>query len=178
VCHEVAAWYAWPSGISVIELAAELTRRHCGPGTSAKVVHQMTVASRRAGGHMSRRQALGYISAEKDRLRQVVVLMEKNLSPPLEIAVIARLVGSSTRQLERAFVAETGLSPSGFYRTLRLKYGRWLLTTSDTPVSEIALECGFSDASHFIRHFQAQFGMPPGRLRLVLAKGSKAAAEA
>jgi len=155
-------------GISIIELAAELTRRHCGPGTSAKVIHQMTVAPRKSSGHMARRQALGYITTEKDKLRQVVLLMEKNLSPPLEIAVIARLVGSSPRQLERAFLAETGLSPSDYYRTLRLKYGRWLLTTSDTRINEIAFECGFADASHFIRHFQAQFGMAPGRLRRAL----------
>jgi transcriptional regulator GlxA family with amidase domain len=161
-------------GISIIELAAELTRRHCGPGTSAKVIHQMTVAPRRATGHIARRQALGYITTEKDKLRQVVLLMEKNLSPPLEIAVIARLAGSSTRQIERAFLAETGLTPSDYYRTLRLKYARWLLTTSDTPVNEIAFECGFADASHFIRHFRAQFGMAPGRLRQALDTGAKA----
>ncbi|WP_431121756.1 GlxA family transcriptional regulator [Variovorax paradoxus] len=160
-------------GISIIELAAELTRRHCGPGTSAKVIHQMTVAPRKSTGHMARRQALGYISTEKDVLRQVILLMEKNLSPPLEIAVIARLVGSSARQLERSFLAETGFSPSAYYRTLRLKYGRWLLTTSDTSINEIAFECGFADASHFIRHFQAQFGMAPGRLRQALAADAK-----
>jgi transcriptional regulator GlxA family with amidase domain len=161
-------------GISVIELAAELTRRHCGPGTSAKVIHQMTVSTQRSGSHIQRRQALGYITTDKDKLRQVVVLMEKNLSPPLEIAVIARLVASSTRQLERAFLAETGFSPSEYYRTLRLTYGRWLLTTSDASVNEIAFECGFADASHFIRHFQAQFGMAPGRLRMALDKGASA----
>jgi transcriptional regulator GlxA family with amidase domain len=161
-------------GISIIELAAELTRRHCGPGTSAKVIHQMTVAPRRARGHMARRQALGYITTEKDQLRQVVLLMEKNLSPPLEIAVLARLVGSSTRQIERAFLAETSLTPSEYYRTLRLKYARWLLTTSDTPVHDIAFECGFADSSHFIRHFRAQYGMAPGRLRQALDKDAKA----
>ena len=159
-------------GISIIELAAELTRRHCGPGTSAKVIHQMTVAPRKAVGHMARRQALGYITTEKDKLRQVVLLMEKNISPPLEIAVIARLVGASPRQLERAFLAETGLSPSDYYRTLRLKYARWMLTTSDVSINEIAFECGFADASHFIRHFQAQFGMAPGRLRRALQAGA------
>lgn len=158
-------------GISVIELAAELTRRHCGPGTSAKVIHQMTVSTQRAGGHRERRQALGYLTTDKDKLRKVAVLMEKNLSPPLEIGVIARLVGSTPRQLERVFLAETGFSPSDYYRTMRLNYGRWLLTTSDTSVRDIAFECGFADASHFIRHFQAQFGMPPGRLRKALSGG-------
>jgi transcriptional regulator GlxA family with amidase domain len=164
-------------GISIIELAAELTRRHCGPGTSAKVIHQMTVAPARGSGHIARRQALGYLTTEKDTLRKAVLLMEKNLSPPLEIAVIARLVGSSTRQLERAFATETGFSPSDFYRTLRLKYGRWLLTSSDAPIGEIAYECGFADASHFIRHFKAQFGMAPGRLRDALERAQPAPAQ-
>ena len=127
-----------------------------------------------AHGIALRWEALGYLTAEKDSLRQAVLLMEKNLSPPLEIAVIARLVGTSTRQLERAFAAETGSSPSDFYRTLRLKYGRWLLTSSDAPINELAFECGFADASHFIRHFKAQFGMAPGRLREALVRAQPA----
>jgi transcriptional regulator GlxA family with amidase domain len=65
-----------------------------------------------------------------------------------------------------------GPEPCDDYRTLRLKYGRWLLTTSATSVGEIAFGCGFADASHFIRHFQAQFGTAPGRLRRALAAGA------
>ncbi|GAA6118866.1 helix-turn-helix domain-containing protein [Acidovorax sp. FG27] len=155
-------------GISVIELVAELTRRHCGPGSSAKVIHQMTVSRRQAQGQMGKRQALGYISTERDMLRQAVLLMEKNLATPLSIAVIARLVGAGVRQLERAFMTEVGMSPSQHYRGIRLKYARWLLTTSDMPVNEIAFECGFADASHLIRHFRTQFGMAPGQLRKAL----------
>lgn len=158
-------------GISVIELATELIRRHCGADRAAKVVHQMTVA-RRSSNHVARRHALGYASTRNDTLRQAVMLMEKHITTPLEVAVIARLVKTSNRQLERLFMAETGSSPSLFYRNSRLKYGRWLLTTSDSPVSAIAYECGFADASHFIRHFRQLYGMAPGRMRReVLAGG-------
>jgi len=155
-------------GISIIELATELIRLHCGPDRAAKVVHQMTVTQKSAISHMARRRALGYASADNDKLRQAIVLMEKNITTPLEIGVIARLVDSSSRQLERVFLAETGASPSEFYRNSRLKYGRWLLTTADSPVSTIAYECGFADASHFIRHFQQLYGVSPGRLRKAL----------
>lgn len=155
-------------GVSIIELATELIRRHCGPDRAAKVVHQMTVSRRSSASHVARRHALGYASADSDKLRQAILLMEKNITTPLEIGVIARLVGSSSRQLERVFLAETGASPSEFYRGARLKYGRWLLTTSDAPISTIAYECGFADASHFIRHFQQLHGVAPGRLRRAL----------
>ncbi|MDB5851129.1 MAG: transcriptional regulator, AraC family with amidase-like domain [Rhodoferax sp.] len=157
-------------GISIIELATELIRRHCGPDRAAKVVHQMTV-SQRSSTHVTRRHALGYASTDNDKLRQAIMLMEKNINTPLEIAVIARLVETSSRQLERVFLAETGASPSEFYRNSRLKYGRWLLTTSDSPVSAIAYECGFADASHFIRHFQQLYGVAPGRLRRAVLAG-------
>jgi len=156
-------------GISIIELAAELIRLHCGGDRAAKVVHQMTVAHKGAQSHVARRHALGYASIESDKLRQAVMLMEKNLATPLEIGVIAKLVDSNPKQLERAFLKETGQSPSEFYRNSRLKYGRWLLATSDMPISEIAFESGFADAPHFIRHFQQLYGVAPGKLRRAIA---------
>lgn len=152
-------------GVSIIELAAELVRIHCGTDRAAKVVHQMTVSRKTISSHVSRRHALGYASVESDKLRRAVMLMEKNLSTPLEIGVIARLVDASAKQLERAFLKETGRSPSEFYRNSRLKYGRWLLNASDMSIGEIAFECGFADAPHFIRHFRQLYGVPPGKLR-------------
>jgi transcriptional regulator GlxA family with amidase domain len=155
-------------GLSIVEMATELVRAHCGAPLAAKVVHQMTVNASGSASHIARRHALGYTTADHDALRRAVVLMEKNLSTPLEIAVVARLLSCSTRQLERVFLAETGKTPSDYYRLARLKYGRWLVTTTDLPVVTIAYECGFSDASHLIRHFQQVYGMSPGRLRKVL----------
>lgn len=152
-------------GISIIELATELIRIHCGPDRAAKVVHQMTVTQKSAVSHLTRRRALGYASSDSDKLKEAIVLMEKNITTPLEISVIAKLIRSTSRQLERVFMAETQTSPSEFYRNSRLKYGRWILTTTDLPISTIAYECGFADASHFIRHFQQLYGVSPGRLR-------------
>jgi transcriptional regulator GlxA family with amidase domain len=135
---------------------------------AAKVVHQMTVNAHDTATHVTRRHALGYSSIDHDKLRETIVLMEKNLVTPLEIAVVARLVDSSSRQLERVFLAETSFSPSEYYRNVRLKYSRWLLTTTDLPIVTIAYESGFSDASHFIRQFQQLYGIAPGRMRKAL----------
>ena len=159
-------------GISIVELTAELVRLHCGPDRAAKVVHQMTVNPSAGHTHVARRHALGYGTTDHDKLRQAIVLMEKNIGTPLEIAVIARLVDSSSRQLERVFLAETRTTPSEYYRNARLKYAKWMLTSTDLPVITIAYECGFSDASHFIRHFQQLYGMPPGRMRKALQAGT------
>jgi transcriptional regulator GlxA family with amidase domain len=156
-------------GVSIIELATELVRQHSGADRAAKVIHQMTVKEGSQPSQVARRHALGYDSIDHEKMRRAVVLMEKNIATPLEIGVIARLVDTSSRQLERVFLAETGLSPSDHYRQIRLRYGRWLLTSTDLPVVAVAVECGFADASHFIRHFQRTYGTPPGRLRKALA---------
>jgi transcriptional regulator GlxA family with amidase domain len=155
-------------GVSVIELAIHLIGLHCGPDRAGKVVHQMTVAKSSTGSFVDRRKALGYASSSNRRLHEAVMLMEKHLAEPLEIDAIAQLVGTSKRQLERLFVAETDTSPAQFYRQVRLRFGRWLLISSDRQIGEIAFECGFADAPHFIRQFQSLFGMSPGRLRKAL----------
>jgi AraC-like DNA-binding protein len=33
------------------------------------------------------------------------------------------------------------------------------------PVTEVAAASGFTDQSHFTRHFKRAFGVPPGRWR-------------
>ncbi len=156
-------------GVSVLELAIHLIGLHCGPDRAGKVVHQMTVARSGTASLVDRRKALGYASSSNRRLHEAVMLMEQHLAEPLEIGVIAQLVGTSKRQLERLFVAETQSSPAQFYRQVRLRFGRWLLVSSDRHIGEIAFECGFADAPHFIRHFQSLFGLSPGKLRKALA---------
>ena len=123
-----------------------------------------------SGSFVDRRKALGYASSSNRRLHEAVMLMEKHMTEPLDIDAIANLVGTSKRQLERLFVAETSNTPAQFYRQVRLRFGRWLLISSDRHIGEIAFECGFADAPHFIRHFQRMFGMSPGKLRKELIR--------
>ncbi|WP_213880992.1 GlxA family transcriptional regulator [Pseudomonas sp. dw_358] len=158
-------------GVSVIELAIHLIGLHCGPDRAGKVVHQMTVAKSGASSLVDRRKALGYASSSNRRLHEAIMLMETHMAEPLEIEALARRIGTSKRQLERLFLAEVSTSPAQFYRQVRLRFGRWLLVSSDRQIGEIAFECGFADDAHFIRLFQRQFGMAPGKLRKALASG-------
>ncbi len=152
-------------GISVIELAARLVNLHCGPDRAAKVIHQMTVSRRAGSSFVERRRALGYLSVDDATVRHAALLMEENLEAPLNIAVIAKMVGTSARQLERAFMAEMKVSPNEFYRRMRLRYARWMLLNTSRKVTDIAYDCGFADSAHFIRVFREAYGVTPGRLR-------------
>lgn len=152
-------------GVSVIELATRLIGLHCGADRAAKVIHQMTVTRRLGTSFIERRQALGYMRVDDVRIRHAIVLMEENLEAPLTIATIAKMTGNSTRQLERLFLTSLGVSPKDFYRTMRLRYARWLLLNSRRRITDIAYQCGFADSAHFIRNFREVYGVTPGKLR-------------
>jgi transcriptional regulator GlxA family with amidase domain len=152
-------------GISVIELAARLINLHCGPDRASKVIHQMTVSRRAGSSFVERRQALGYLSVDDETVHHAALLMEENLEAPLNIEVIAKIIGTSVRQLERAFMAEMNVSPNVFYRRMRLRYARWMLLNTSHKVTDVAYDCGFADSAHFIRVFREAYGVTPGKLR-------------
>ncbi|WP_232454074.1 helix-turn-helix domain-containing protein [Burkholderia ubonensis] len=48
---------------------------------------------------------------------------------------------------------------------MRLEYGRWQLTNNRISLTQITLDCGFSDGVHFPRDFRDRFGVSPRSLQ-------------
>jgi AraC-like DNA-binding protein len=93
-------------------------------------------------------------------------------NPELSVAAVAHGQGISPRYLQR-LLETSGTSFTARVAELRLQ--RALALLSEAParrISDIALEAGFSDISHFNRLFRARFGDTPSAVR---AQGGKAA---
>jgi AraC-like DNA-binding protein len=72
----------------------------------------------------------------------------------------------SRRQLERKFQQEIGMSPAHLKRLLKIKQARESISVDPLrSLTEIALDCGFYDQSHFIHHFQKITGQTPGQYK-------------
>jgi AraC-like DNA-binding protein len=87
--------------------------------------------------------------------------------PGLSIQIVARRQGISPRYLQR-LMTSSGSSFTGHVNELRLQRALELLTASKAGpqrISDIALEVGFSDVSHFNRLFRARFGDSPRGVR-------------
>jgi AraC-like DNA-binding protein len=87
--------------------------------------------------------------------------------PALSVQMVARCQGISPRYLQR-LIASSGSSFTGQVNELRLQQALKLLTESGggaQRISDIALQVGFSDVSHFNRLFRARFGDSPRNLR-------------
>jgi len=99
------------------------------------------------------------------RLAKAIGFMEQAIEEPRRLAQIAELAGLSTRQLQRLFSAELRQSPENFYIQMRLRMASDLLEHTNDAVSNVALQCGFGNASHFARAFLAEYGKRPSDIR-------------
>jgi AraC-like DNA-binding protein len=101
----------------------------------------------------------------RSALKRVEEYVDANLDSALDIDELATLVRMSPSHFTRSFNRSVGLTPHRYVVQCRVAKARELLTTTDLPLTEIALNIGFSDQSHFSRRFQEFVGVPPGAYR-------------
>ena len=78
---------------------------------------------------------------------------------------ILREVPISRRSLEIQFRSYLGRSPAEEIRRVRLERGKQLLGRRELSITEIALACGFSNATRFGVAFLKSFGTTPRAFR-------------
>jgi YesN/AraC family two-component response regulator len=82
------------------------------------------------------------------------------------IAELCRALGMSRSQLYRKFTALTNTTVSKYMRSYRLQRAMELLKKSDLNVSQVMLDVGLTNLSHFSRCFKEKFGVSPSKVRL------------
>jgi transcriptional regulator GlxA family with amidase domain len=152
-------------GTASIDVASYLVERHCGSDRVVKLIDRLIVDRCRTAAHTPHRSWLDLGKIRDSRARRAIIIMEQNLSNPLAMSELSERLNTSDRHLERIFATSFGQSPSRIYRTLRLRYGEWLLTNTEETVTRIAFACGFADSSHFSRQFQDEFQSTPTEMR-------------
>ncbi|MBC3301944.1 AraC family transcriptional regulator [Pseudomonas sp. SWRI18] len=80
----------------------------------------------------------------------------------LRIQQLEDLSGYTSRTIHRQFSQDTGVSPKTFCRIIRCQAALESLNTRhDVSFSELALDLGFSDQSHFLRDFKKLVSTTP-----------------
>ena len=154
-----------PGGTAAIDVATELITRHCGKARAIKGLRSMVVDRHRAAFTIPHRAYEQAAHCGDRWVERAIALMEQHISDPFTIERLARLVGVSVCQLDRAFVQHTGHPPSVFWRQMRLEHAHWLLTNSSHKITDIALETGFYDTTHFTKSFKRSYGATPREVR-------------
>ena len=108
--------------------------------------------------------AMDALSAGKDsHIDQAIKMMQSNIEEPLKTTELAKVLGQTTRSLERQFLRHLGRSPGRFYRELRLIRAQNFLVNTDMGILEIAAACGFG--SNFGKIYKAYYGKTPRETR-------------
>lgn len=98
-------------------------------------------------------------------LARVCARIEDGLAFPVAVADLAREASLSPFHFSRAFKHSTGQSPHRYLTERRIERAKSLLRHGDLPLSQIALESGFTSQQHFTGIFRRFTGAPPAAYR-------------
>ncbi|WP_321954630.1 helix-turn-helix transcriptional regulator [Paraburkholderia bannensis] len=101
-------------------------------------------------------------ASHEPRVDVMKALLAADLATPLRVADLAKAIGLSPFHATRLFTHATGLPPHAWRTQLRLQRALAPLRAG-ASVADVAAAQGFTDQSHFTRHFRRMFGVPPGR---------------
>ena len=115
------------------------------------------------------KQIEGLSEAEPDNgnqefLVKLVDVVNQQLSHgQLGVEQVAEQMNMSATTLRRQLLQATGESPKAYFTAIQMRKATNLLTTTDSSVADIALQCGYQEVSSFIRAFKRIYGVSPSQ---------------
>jgi LacI family transcriptional regulator len=119
------------------------------------------------------RRSTDTLAVDDAALTRACRFLRENFAREIGVEDAAVAAGVSRRVLERRFAAGLGRSPGEFLRGERLRAARLWLTTTDLPIREIGVACGFRSPEYFVQAFREEEGVTPSRYRRKGAKSER-----
>jgi transcriptional regulator GlxA family with amidase domain len=162
----------WSSaGITAgIDLALAMVTEDFGADVAHETARQLVLYHHRTGGQ-SQFSSLLELKAPAGRFGALLSWVRENLDQPLTVDDLADRAGMSSRHFSRAFIAETGVTPSKAVERLRLEVARERVQSSHEAIERVAFSTGFRDPERMRRAFVRAFGQPPQSLRRITRAG-------
>ncbi len=162
----------WTSaGITAgIDLSLAMIAEDHGEDIAQKTARQLVLYHRRSGGQ-SQFSSLLELKAPTGRFAPLLAWARENLDAPLTVEDMADRAGMSARHFSRAFIAETGTTPSKAVEKLRLEVAKQRVQSSSEAIERVAEITGFGDPARMRRAFIRAFGQPPQSLRRAARAG-------
>jgi transcriptional regulator GlxA family with amidase domain len=162
----------WSSaGITAgIDLALAMVAEDRGEEVVEQTARQLVLYHRRSGGQ-SQFSSLLELKAPTGRFGPLLTWARENLVAKLTVEDLAERAGMSSRHFTRAFIAETGSTPSKAIERLRIEVARTRVQSSSETIERVAEVTGFRDPERMRRAFIRAFGQPPQSLRRAARAG-------
>ena len=107
-------------------------------------------------------------TAEKKIIQSAITYIEEQLSnPQLGLQQVSEHVGLSPNYFSQMFKKEKGLGMNNYIAMQRVERAKFVLNSSDSRLSDVAAQCGFSSLAYFGQVFKKNTGMSPGEFRKI-----------
>ncbi|MEG1311445.1 MAG: AraC family transcriptional regulator [Romboutsia sp.] len=104
------------------------------------------------------------------QFKKVLSLIEEKYSTTLSLEELSRIACMTPKYFCRFFYEMTNKTPIEYLNYYRIESACEQLITTDLPITEIALDCGFNDVSYFIKTFKKYKGTTPKKyLKYILS---------
>lgn len=106
-------------------------------------------------------QPLPEVGKEDDPIQEVRNYLDDHFRENISLEQLSSIANLSPFYLVRVFSKQVGLPPYAYLTQKRIMTARKLLRFG-LSIADVALETGFTDQSHFHRHFKRVMGITPG----------------
>lgn len=103
--------------------------------------------------------------ANRQTIEDIMRWVDERLADDLSVAAMAKRAGYSDAHFSRLFSAVAGESPASWLTGRRVTRAAERLRSGRAHVLDVALECGFVDATTFARAFRRRTGLSPSAYR-------------
>lgn len=100
-------------------------------------------------------------------IRRVISTIRSRLDENISLSEMAAVAYMSRSHFNRTFRQLTGLPPRRFLSKLRVEAATRMLLNTDSSVTDICMEVGYTSLGTFIRRFSGVLGISPSKLRML-----------
>jgi AraC-type DNA-binding domain-containing proteins len=104
-------------------------------------------------------------SQSSEKLKTILIYIENNISKDITIEELSKLLYLHPNYFIRLFKKHMGSSPKQYINRVRLEKACQLLSSTNIPIKEIALENGFKDLFYFSKNIKSHTGLSPTEYR-------------
>lgn len=102
---------------------------------------------------------------KQERMRIMLTYIHENYMNHILLQDIANQANVSSGECCRCFKDMILKTPNQYLMQYRISRATEFLNSTELSVTEVAMQCGFNDTSHFIQYFKKKTGMTPSEYR-------------
>lgn len=103
------------------------------------------------------------VTADDNRMHYIIQYIQQHLSDKISIDDLSKKAYLSRNIFYKYFKQQFGITPLDYINQERIKFAKELLEQKQYSISDVSLQCGFTDVNYFVRIFKKLAGVTPGR---------------